>query len=286
MLLSNLVALLTLASASSAELHHQHKRGDTPANVTSGITYTPYLDDGNCKTASQIATELATLSAYDNIRLYGVDCDQVAAVLAGKSKSQKLFLGIYYVDKISDSVSTIASAVEAHGSWDDVHTVSVGNELVNDGSATVAQIKEYVSSAKTALTAAGYSGYVVSVDTFVAVLNNLELCEISDYVAVNAHPYFDVTATADKAGEWVLGKTQELWAACGGKKQVVVTESGWPSEGQTNGLAVPSKSNQATAIASIVEHASNSTFSFTAFNDLWKADGYLGVEKYWGIYSK
>lgn len=258
---------------------HKHKRSN-PAD-TLGITYSPYNDDGTCKDASSVATDLAELTQYDLIRLYGVDCDQVSNVLAAKADGQKLFLGIYYVDAIADGVSTIAAAVEANGSWDDIYTVSVGNELVNSAEATAAQVGAYIDTARTALTAAGYSGPVVSVDTHVAILANKELCEYSDYIAFNAHAFWDGNTAASDSGAWLLGVMQEVASLCG--KSVTCVESGWPSQGDTYINAVPSDANQAACLESISEVVGNDTIAFTAFNDLWKDPGTSNCEQYWGI---
>ncbi len=66
----------------------------------------------------------------------------------------------------------MSSAVKANGGWDHVHTVSTSvTKVVNGGQASVSQIGEYVSTAKSALKAAGYTGPVVSVDTFIAIIN-------------------------------------------------------------------------------------------------------------------
>lgn len=248
-----------------------------------GITYSPYNSDGSCKSSSDVASDLAKLTSYEVIRLYGVDCNQVENVLAAMTDDQKLFAGIYYMNAISDGISTLASAVKSNGGWDRVYTVSIGNELVNSGDASVSQVKSYVAEGKSALTAAGYTGSVVSVDTFIAVINNPDLCEYSDYVAVNAHAYFDGGVTASEAGEWVLDQIERVSSACSGKT-VFITETGWPTQGQTYGKAVPSEANQKAALDAISESCGNDVTFFTAFNDLWKADGSYGVEKYWGIY--
>lgn len=273
------------ASASSSSGSSSDSDVTIGAAGVKGITYSPYTDSGSCKSSSQIKSDLASLSGYPVIRLYGVDCDQVASVLQAKGSSQKLFLGIFDVSAIEGGVQTIASAIEQYGSWDDVVTVSVGNELVNGGEATPSQVGQYVSSAKSALKAAGYTGSVVSVDTFIAVINNPELCQYSDYMAVNAHAYFDKNTVASDAGKWVLEQIQRVSTTCNNEKTVVVTESGWPSQGETYGVAVPSKSNQKSAVESIAKTCGSATYLFTAFNDLWKADGAYGVEKYWGVLS-
>lgn len=250
-----------------------------------GITYSPYSASGGCKSASEIASEISQLSDYDIIRIYGVDCDQASAVLSAKADNQKIFAGIYDMSAIEDGVATLAEAVEANGGWDIIHTVSVGNELVNSGSATVSQVAGYVKTARAALESAGYTGPVVTTDTFIAVINNPELCDVGDYAAVNAHAFFDGYVTAEQAGDWVLLQIQRVWSACGGEKSVFVTETGWPSKGETNGVAVPSKANQKAAVESISNTVGNSAILFNAFNDLWKDDGAYSAEKYWGIYS-
>ena len=250
-----------------------------------GVTYSPYNADGTCRSADQVAQDLSQLTAYPTIRLYGVDCNQVANVLKAKAASQKVFLGVFFVDQIQSGVDTMKAAIDQYGSWDDVVSVSIGNELVNGGQATPAQVGQYIATGRSALESAGYSGPVVSVDTFIAVINNPELCKYSDYMAVNAHAFFDKNTVAADSGEWLLQQIQRVWTACDGTKDVVITESGWPSKGETYGVAVPSKDNQKAAVSAITSVCGDSTYLFTAFNDLWKADGEYGVEKWFGVHS-
>lgn len=255
------------------------------SGAAKGITYSPYAADGSCKSASVVKSEVEALSAYSIIRLYGVDCNQVENVLAGFTDGQTLFAGIYDMTDIAGGVSTLATAVKAAGGWDLVSTVSIGNELVNGGLATTSQVKSYIATGRTALTAAGYTGDVVSVDTFIAVINNPALCDYSDYMAVNAHAYFDGYVTADEAGAWVLLQIERVSSACSGSQSVFIAETGWPTQGLDYGVAVPSKANQEAALASISDKCGDDVLFFNAYNDLWKADGTYGVEKYWGIFS-
>lgn len=223
------------------------------------------------------------MSSFPVLRLYGVDCAQVETVLQAKAPGQKLFLGIFFVDQIEAGVKAIKEAVQKHGSWDDIDTISIGNELVNNGQATVDQMAGYMKTGRKCLAEAGYKGPVVSVDTFIAVINNPGLCDLSDYMAVNAHPYFDFHTSAAMAGPWVLHQIQRVWSACNGNKKVVITETGWPTQGQTYGKAIPSKANQKMALESIKATCGDSAILFTAFDDYWKPDGPYGVEKFWGM---
>lgn len=289
---SSSAASVASSSSSSSATASTSSSTSTSTSTSSGsggakgIVYSPYKV-GGCKSASEVKSDLASLSGYDIIRIYGVDCEQVENVLAGLSSGQKVFLGVYDVTAIESALSTIDAAVESYG-WDIVHTISIGNELVNDGSATVSDISGYLSTARTALAGYGYTGNIVSVDTFIAVINNPGLCALSDYIAVNAHAYFDGGVTAADAGTWAAEQITRVAAACaaeGVTTDVLITETGWPSQGNTNGDAIPSKENQATAISGIKSNCGSSAILFTAYNDLWKSAGTYGVEQYFGIYS-
>lgn len=272
-------------SASSSDSVSLPSSSGSFSGPAKGITYSPYSDDGGCKSSSQIKSEVQKLSGYETIRLYGVDCNQVEAALSGFSEGQKLFAGIFDVDNILSDVETLAKAVKNHGGWDVVSTVSIGNELVNAGSATPAQIGKYVSEGRSALKSQGYTGPVVNVDTFIAVINNPDLCEHSDYMAVNAHAFFDGYVSAKEAGDWVSLQLQRVSTACGDKKKVFITETGWPTKGDSNKVAVPSTDNQKAALQSISDKCGNDVTFFNAYNDMWKQPGPYNAEQYWGVYT-
>ncbi|CDR40786.1 CYFA0S05e04478g1_1 [Cyberlindnera fabianii] len=274
----------TASSSTSQSSYSSTSTGGVSYASGKGITYSPYTNSGTCKDADTIASDIAKLSQFELIRLYDTDCDGVATVFQAKTSSQKLFLGIYYLDKIEDSVSIISDAVSTYGSWDDVHTVSVGNELVNAGTNTPSEIKSAVDSARSYLKSAGYSGYVVSVDTLVAVQNNPELCDCSDYIAVNSHPFWDGNVTPGKSGDFLKTQISNIGSVCGGK-DVLITETGWPTQGDSYGSAVPSLENQKLALESIGSEVADQVILFTMYDDLWKDAGSYGVEKYWGIFS-
>ncbi|KAK9388643.1 glycoside hydrolase superfamily [Lipomyces mesembrius] len=246
-----------------------------------GIVYSPYNADGTCKSASQVATDVAQFKSYSLIRLYGVDCAQVENVWAAISSSQKLFIGVYDVTQLDSAISTISSAAGTYG-WDQVYTVAIGNELVNSGTYAAAEVVGFVNTGRSLLRAAGYDGPVVTVDTFVAVIANPSLCAASDYAAVNCHPFFDGGVVAADSGSFVKTQIGRVSAVCPGQ-DVLITESGWPKQGQNNGVAVPSVPNQQAALSSLVEYIADQLIAFTSFNDYWKSPGEFGVEKYWGI---
>lgn len=252
----------------------------------SGISYSPYHDNHNCKTSSEIAQDIGNMN-MDLIRLYGTDCNQVANTLTAlKGKSTQLMVGIFDVGSANSEAQTIIDAVNANGgSWNQINTVNVGNEVVNNGG-SVSQVTAAVSSVRSQLQKAGFKGPVVTVDTMVAHKAHPELCQASDFCAINCHAFFDGNVEASGAGPFVLGWVQQI-AAMNPSKQVLVTESGWPSRGSTNGKAVPSEANQQAAVNSLKATFSNNMILYSAYNNMWMTSdaAQFNAEQYWGIHG-
>lgn len=194
-----------------------------------------------------------------------------------------IFAGIFNIDSAAQDVQTLIKDVGSN--WNMIHTVSVGNEVVNSGGpGKIPAVLAAIKTVRGALRSTPFTGSIVTVDTFNALIANPELCEASDYAAANAHAFFDPTGTAANAGKWAKNTAQDIKNACGGKK-VVITESGWPKQGGCNGSSCPSPENQAAAIKSLKSEFKKDIILFTAFNDMWKSDSAstYGSEKYWGI---
>ncbi|KAK4990827.1 Cell surface mannoprotein mp65 [Elasticomyces elasticus] len=281
----------TTAAAPSSSAPAPSSSAAAPASSSApssgfAISYSPYNADGTCKTQDQVNSDFQKINGYSMVRIYGTDCNQASTVLnAVASKGMKLFAGVYDITKVTAELQLIIKAANAiNGGWAAIDTISIGNEGVNNGAYTVSAVVSAIGTARSTLSGTGFSGKIVTVDTFVAIIANPELCRASDYAAANCHAFFDGGVTAQGAGAFVLGQAQAVSKACGGKN-TVITESGWPSQGNANGAAVPSLSNQKDAINSLKSHFSSNMVLFTAFNDMWKKNnaGTFGAEQYWGI---
>ena len=238
----------------------------------SAISYTPYNADNSCKSTAQVAKDLQQpASSYEVIRLYGTDCNQVANVIAATKGNVKLFLGIFDINAIQQEIQTISSAV--NGNWALVNAVSVGNELVNSGKASVGQVTSAIGTARSALKSAGYNGPVTTADTMIAMKNNPALCTASDFCAINCHAFFDGNVLPEGAGDFVKNWAQQVSEAAGGKT-VIVSESGWPTQGGTNNKAVASQEAHTAAISSLKSAFGGGTnlVLYGMYNDAWKKD--------------
>ncbi|KAG8529283.1 uncharacterized protein KY384_005918 [Bacidia gigantensis] len=256
--------------------------GNSQISFNSGVAYSPYKANKACKSAQEVAQDLNNIGEYDVIRLYGTDCNQVSNVVQAVKGSIKIFAGIYNIDKIQDEVNTIASGIG--GNWGAIKAVSVGNELVNSGVASVEKVTAALATARQALKSQGYTGPVAIVDTMVALKANPKLCQLSDFCGINCHAFFDGNVQPAGAGQFVTDWANEISQAAGGKT-FVITESGWPTQGTANNLAVPGQQQQQQAIQSLQKSFSSNLILLGLYNDDWKQDNANthSAEKFWGI---
>jgi exo-beta-1,3-glucanase (GH17 family) len=254
--------------------------------------YTPFADNGDCKTAEAVNKDIADIKAkgFTTVRLYATDCEGPQNVGAAAAEhGMKMILGIY-VDEtgIGSNTDAQVATLTKWGSdkWDLVEMVVAGNEAMFYGYTTAEGLAGFVNDVRSKFRAAGYQGPVGTSEvpgTFTTYADIL--CPAVDYAAANIHPFFNAEVAAKDAGDFVATQLDTIAKACGYKKEAYNLESGWPSLGSANGLAVPSVEDQKTAIASIMEKAGNKTAMFSYENDSWKAPGEHGVEQYWGCGS-
>ncbi|KAL8688464.1 MAG: hypothetical protein Q9218_005636 [Villophora microphyllina] len=253
------------------------------------MTYSPYTSSGGCKPSSDIASDVALIAqkGFSAIRLYSTDCNGLNAVAtAALSHNINLILGVYIsasgISVARPQIQEIVTWATANGHWKGVEMIVVGNEAVFNHYCSASDLASFVSEAKSAFSAAGYSGPVTTTETIEVLTENKEtLCPVSDIAAANIHPFFNGKVTASQAGEFVASQLTLLESVCPGK-QAYNLETGWPSKGQANGAAVPGTWEQSVAVEGIKSAAGGKSAFFSFVDDLWKEEGEWGVERSWG----
>lgn len=254
------------------------------------MTYTPYANDGSCKTAAEVSADISSIKnkGFTAVRLYATDCSGPQNVgNACKDNGLKIILGVYIeASGLSPAWSQVDTlAAWGKGQWDMVEMVVVGNEAIFNGWTDAGSLAGFINKARTTLQAAGYNGPVTTSDTVASIQANADtLCPALDVVAANIHPFFNMDIDAAGAGAFVSSQLSLLAGLCGSKAAYNL-ETGWPSAGDANGKAVPGFVEQKTAIASIAAAAGSKSAFFSFENDAWKSPGSLGVEQFWGCAS-
>ncbi|KAI4160076.1 MAG: hypothetical protein LQ342_006027 [Letrouitia transgressa] len=265
-----------------------HSKPPTTGGNQWAMTYSPYTSSGGCKSPSDVSSDVATIAAkgFSSIRLYSTDCSSLTAgASAARSHHLKIVLGVYISDSgISVARPQIHDIVSwAAGNWEGVEMIVIGNEAVFNQFCSAAELASFISEAKTAFVAAGYTGPVTTTETVASLTENADtLCPVMDIAAANVHPFFNPTVSAETAGPFVASQLELLKTVCPGKEDVLNLETGWPSRGSNNGQAVPGTWEQEVAIKGIKEHAGGKSAFFSWVDDGWKEEGEWGVERWFG----
>ena len=255
------------------------------------LTYTPYNQAGSCKGKDEILGDLTKIHGYgfDTVRVYSTDCDALPNIGdACRSLGMKMIIGVFVgqpgCDNNHPHVQQQIQDIKDWAQWDLVTLALVGNEAGHNNYCTPGQLKSLILQVKDVLHSGGCNVPVTTADTVDVWQRpdfSAEICPVVDVVAINSHAYFDAGVSSDRAGEFVKGQLQIVKEICG--KDGYVVETGWPSAGKVNGLAVPSKEDQSKAIASLYECLGNDAVYFSYEDDHWKEPGECGCEQSWGI---
>lgn len=152
-----------------------------------------------------------------------------------------------------------------------IEGLTIGNEVSDTPSnimKKVWDVRGYLNNV------VGYKGPISTVHTWVNVMKNPVLCN-ADRITINAHPFFDGNVKAANAGNFitdtVLPNIKRVCASYPAVKNIVITESGWPSRGGNFGSAVPSLANEQAALKGLNCVAKGTKIiAFEATDSTWK----------------
>ncbi|RAL03544.1 putative cell wall glucanase (Scw11) [Aspergillus ibericus CBS 121593] len=260
--------------------------GVSASGNSMGMTYTPYSNSGGCKSKSTIESDIATIAnkGFTHIRVYSTDCSTLEYVgAAAKEYGLKMILGVYISSTGTSGAQDQVTAITEWGEWSLVTLIVVGNEAIQDGYTTAAELASFITSCKSTFSAAGYTGQITTTEpvNIWQEYGSSNLCSVVDVLGANIHPFFNSETTAAEAGTFAQSEVTLLKKICT-DMDVINLETGWPSAGNANGAAVPGTTEQTTAIKGIRESVGELSVFFSYANDLWKDPGEYDVEQYWG----
>jgi glucan 1,3-beta-glucosidase len=117
-------------------------------------------------------------------------------------------------------------------------------------------------------------------------LRNREVYEAVDFVTIHILPYWeDFPIRASYAAAHVDAIRRRMAVAFPGK-EILIGETGWPSEGRMREGALPSRTNQARVVSEILGLAKQENFRVNlieAYDQPWKRQLEGTVGGYWGL---
>jgi glucan 1,3-beta-glucosidase len=255
------------------------------------ISYAPFRDyqtslsPATQVSREQIAEDLAQLAKItDCIRTYATDLglDQIPE-LAAKVRV-KVIQGIWLGRDRQKNSTQISTGIRLAQQYPETITaLVVGNEVLLHREMTASDLAAIIRSVK-----AQVSVPVTYSDVWEFWLRYRELYDAVDFVTVHILPYWEnVPVPAKFAAAHVDAIRRQMASAFPGK-EILIGETGWPSEGRMRKSALPSRTNQARVISEILDLAQRENFRvnlFEAYDELWKQELEGTVGGSWGLFD-
>ncbi|RKP26867.1 glycoside hydrolase superfamily, partial [Syncephalis pseudoplumigaleata] len=256
-----------------------------------GLTYTPQrAQHPECGVSiGDVIEDLKVLSQLTTrLRLYGMDCNQ-ANLLQDAIAQLNIDMSLVLTVWVDDNERTYARQLDAL--WDTLDRyqgehvigISVGNEALFRRDVTAAELAQRMRDVRVELKKRRINIPVYTTD--LAENFDTTIMQASDAALGNIHPYFAKVSAAD-AAQWTWDYYRKTIAASG--KTAIISETGWPTQGDSNGSAVPSTANlQAYLDSFLCQTIAKKIpcYFFEAFDAAWKAAD-KPVERSWGILTK
>ncbi len=255
-------------------------------NRIHGIAYSPYVDGqgpGAEISEAQIEQRLKIIAPYTHwIRTFScVEGNEYIPRIA-KAHNLKTMVGIFLSGDRKKNEIELESGIDIarRGNAD---ILAVGNEVLLRGELTEQELIEYISRAKQAVPHLDVS----YVDAYFQFEDHPALADACDILLVNCYPFWE-ECPADYALLYMKDMYHRAVKAAKGK-QVIISETGWPSSGAASGAAVPSRESAMQYFINTYKWAEQEAveiFYFSSFDEAWKTGDEGDVGAYWGLWDK
>lgn len=259
---------------------------ETLENGMHGICFSLYEDGqkpGDIITAEQVNRRIQILKPYSKwVRSFSCIEGNEHIPRIAKENGMQTLVGAWLGDDLEMNEKEIESLITL-AKEGCVDIAAVGNEVMYRGDLTEDQLLEYIKRVKEALPNIPV-GYV---DAYYEFSHRPRITEVCDVILTNCYPYWEGCPI-----EYSLPHMQSMFNSAkdaGQGKRVIITETGWPSEGGSLKGAVATNEN---AMKYFIESQNWSKFNdieifyFSSFDESWKVGPEGAVGAYWGLWDK
>jgi exo-beta-1,3-glucanase (GH17 family) len=273
--------------ARSGVLQPQATPTPTPQQRIVGFDYGPFRDGqspltGVFPTAAQMQDDMPVLkSIAASIRTYSVTngFDQIPGLAkqVGLTCVPGAWLGKEPATKDANETE-ISKLIAVANQSDNLLFVAAGSEALLRGDLSKDQLLAYISRVKQSV-----SVPVTTAEPWHVWRDNPDLVNAVDLIFMNVHPYWE-GQSIENAVTFTLQRYNEIKTKYPNKR-IVISETGWPSAGDSRA----SLANQKKFIQDFMANAAEQNievFLFEAFDENWKRDAEEGeVGAHWGFFD-
>ncbi|MET1077938.1 MAG: beta (1-6) glucans synthase [Pseudomonas sp.] len=253
-------------------------------------SYTPFdkdqspFDQPFALRPERMDADLAQLaSRFHCIRTYSVTGLEALPELARKH-GLKLMLGAWVNGNPVDTAKEIDGLVKAANTYPDViDAVIVGNEALLRKEVTGAQLAELIAQVK-----AQVKQPVTYADVWEFWLEHPEVAPAVDFLTIHLLPYWEDDPSGIDEALAHVAQIRQVFGNRFAPKDILIGETGWPSEGRQRETALPSRVNEARFIRGFVALAEQNGWRYNlieAFDQPWKRVSEGAVGGYWGLFD-
>lgn len=273
-----------LSTKSTAELKEMFK--DALENGMHGLCSSFYeegQEPGDVLTEGQIRRRLEIMKPYTNwIRTFSCTEGNELIPKIAKEMGIKTLVGAWLGNEPDKNENEIQGLIQLTKEGY-VDIAAVGNEVMYRKDLTEDELLGYLYRVKEAIPEVPV-GYV---DAYYEFSHRPRVTEACDVILSNCYPYWEGCGIDYSL---VYMKQMYFQARDAGKgKKVIITETGWPSQGESLGGAVPSGDNFMKYFINTQmwsEEEGIEIFYFSSFDESWKVGAEGDVGAYWGIWDK
>ena len=232
----------------------------------------------------QMDSDLALLaSRFACVRTYSMTGLEAIPELARKH-GLKLMLGAWVSsDPLATQTEVLALIKAANANPDVVDALIVGNEALLRKEVTGDQLVKLIKQVK-----AQVKQPVTYADVWEFWDQYPQVAPAVDFLTIHLLPYWE----NDPAGiDQALAHVAEIRQEFGQRfapKDILIGETGWPSEGRQRETALPSRVNEAKFMRGFVHMAEQNGWHYNlieAFDQPWKRSSEGAVGGYWGLFD-
>ena len=259
---------------------------DTLQKGIHGICFSIYEDGqkpGSIITVEQVERRIKILKPYSKwVRSFSCIEGNEHIPKIAHQHGMKTLVGAWLGDDLELNEREIEGLITlANEGFVDI--AAVGNEVMDRKDLTEDQLLAYIQRVKDALPGIPV-GYV---DAYYEFSHRPKITEACDVILTNCYPYWEGCPI-----EYSLPHMQSMFESAknaGQGKRVIITETGWPSEGGSLKGAVASAENAMRYFIDTQNWSNQNgieNFYFASFDESWKVGPEGDVGPYWGIWDK
>lgn len=255
-------------------------------NGMHGLGFSPYLEGqepGEVITEEQIRRRMEIIKPYTKwIRSFSCTDGNENIPKIAHEYGIKTLVGAWLGtdEKINEQEITNVIKLAKEGYAD---IVAVGNEVMYRGDLSEEELIKYIKRVKSELPNIPV-GYVDAYYEFEKRPNITDACDV---ILANCYPFWE-GCHIDYSLVYMKDMYHRAKRAGNGKK-VIISEAGWPSQGQVFHGAQPSFINAVTYFINAQlwsKEEDIEMFYFSSFDEPWKIGSEGDVGAYWGIWDK